>query len=58
MVITDKEIADGTVVEDGFGGETVKPSKPSTSTKPNPEMGAGVMNSGAAIATVLAAMAA
>lgn len=58
FVITDKEIADGTVVEDGFGGETVKPSKPSTSTKPNPEMGAGVMNSGAAIATVLAAMAA
>ncbi|MEF9983319.1 MAG: hypothetical protein RR710_02125 [Oscillospiraceae bacterium] len=50
FVICDKEIADGTVVEEGFGGSDnvtkpeVKPEvKPETPNKPNPETGSTSM---------------
>lgn len=57
FVITDKEIKDGTVVEEGFGGSdnnTSKPQekpeqKPETPNKPNPETGASSMPAAAVV---------
>lgn len=59
FVITDKEIKNGTIVEDCVGEdceETVNPSTPSGSAKPNPETGVGDLP--AKLATVMASLSA